>query len=53
VGTIRVKDIDASVKFYEDVVGLTISRRFKAGPDTEIAFMGDGETKVDCCITAE
>ncbi|OIO01612.1 MAG: glyoxalase [Elusimicrobia bacterium CG_4_10_14_0_2_um_filter_56_8] len=45
--TIGVKDMDASVKFYQEIVGLHISRRFAAGPGLEICFMGDGETKVE------
>ncbi len=28
-------------------MGLTIDRRVLAGPDTEIAFLGDGETKIE------
>lgn len=44
-----IKDLDASVKFYEDVVGLTVENRFQGGPDTEIAFMKSAEavTKVE------
>lgn len=45
--TISVKDIDESVSFYQDIVGLNIDRRFKAGPDVEICFMGSGETKIE------
>ena len=45
--TIRVKDLEESLKFYQEIVGLRLDRRFKAGPGTEIAFLGDGETKVE------
>ncbi|MCL2339386.1 MAG: VOC family protein [Actinomycetia bacterium] len=38
--TLRVNDLAASVKFYEDVLGLHVTRRFPAGPGSEIAFMG-------------
>ena len=34
--TIGVKDMDASVKFYQEIVGLHISRRFAAGPGLEM-----------------
>ncbi len=45
--TLRVKNMDESLKFYEEVVGLILDKRFKAGPSMEIAFLGDGETKVE------
>lgn len=45
--TIRVNDMEESLKFYQEIVGLNISRRFEAGPGVEIGFLGDGETKVE------
>lgn len=45
--TITAADLNESVKFYEEIAGLKIERRFAAGPDTEIAFLGDGETKIE------
>lgn len=45
--TISVKDMEESLKFYEEIVGLKISDRFPAGPGREIVFLGDGETKVE------
>jgi len=45
--TITVKDMEKSVKFYHEVVGLPVGRRFPAGPGTEICFLGEGETKVE------
>ncbi len=45
--TLTVRDLDASVRFYTRVVGLSIDRRYQAGPDTEIAFLGSGETKIE------
>jgi len=38
--TLRVKDLDKSIRFYEDILGLSVSRRFPAGPGSEIAFLG-------------
>jgi lactoylglutathione lyase len=38
--TLRVHDLDATIAFYEQVMGLTVTRRFAAGPGSEIAFMG-------------
>ena len=45
--TIMVKDMEESLDFYTDIVGLTIERRFEAAPDREIIFLGSGETKVE------
>ncbi len=45
--TLRVKDMQESLKFYKGIVGLTEERRFNAGPETEIVFLGDGETKIE------
>lgn len=45
--TITVNNMDESLKFYQEIVGLTINRRFAAGPDTEISFLGNGETKIE------
>lgn len=45
--TIHVIDMDESVKFYEEVIGLSVNRRFFAGPDMEITFMGNGETQIE------
>ena len=45
--TLKVKNMDESLKFYEEIIGLTVNKRFKAGPGMEIVFLGDGETKVE------
>ena len=45
--TLYVKDMEQSLKFYEEIVGLAISRRFPAGPGREIIFLGDGETQIE------
>jgi lactoylglutathione lyase len=45
--TIHVSDMEESLKFYQEIVGLKLERRFPAGPGMEIAFLGDGETKVE------
>lgn len=44
--TINVKDIDASLRFYQDIVGLNVTRRF-GEPGAELAFLGDGDTKLE------
>jgi lactoylglutathione lyase len=45
--TIMVNNMETSLKFYQNITGLVVNRRFTAGPGMEIAFLGDGETKVE------
>lgn len=45
--TIHVINMEESLKFYQEIAGLKLERRFPAGPGIEIAFLGDGETKVE------
>lgn len=40
--TIYVKNLEESIAFYSDLLGLQVSKRFPAGPGVEIAFMGNG-----------
>lgn len=45
--TINVKDLETSLGFYRDLLGLPVMRRFAAGEGREIAFLGEGETQVE------
>jgi lactoylglutathione lyase len=40
--TIHVPELEPSIAFYQTVMGFTVARRFKAGPQVEIVFMDDG-----------
>ena len=51
--TLSVKNLEASVSFYKDIVGLDITRRFQAGPGREIVFLGSGDTEVELIGGAE
>ena len=53
--TMHVKNLEESIAFYEEVVGLKLEHRFPAGPGTEIAFMkSEGtETKVELLCRAD
>jgi len=45
--TIKVNDMEESLDFYMDIVGLQVERRLEAGPDREIVFLDGGETKIE------
>lgn len=51
--TLTIKDMEESLKFYQEIVGLNIERRFKPTPEMELAFLGDGETKVELICNKE
>ncbi len=40
--TINVENLDESIAFYSEFVGLHVLKRFCAEPGIEIAFMGNG-----------
>ncbi len=45
--TLTVNNMEESLAFYQKIVGLSINKRYPAGPGMEIAFLGDGETKIE------
>ncbi|MFA7671148.1 MAG: VOC family protein [Sphaerochaetaceae bacterium] len=45
--TIMVTDLEKSLEFYQEVIGLPLKKRFFAGEGKEIAFLGDGETQIE------
>lgn len=44
--TFMVRDIEKTIKFYQQLAGLKVIRRFNPGMG-EIAFMADGETELE------
>lgn len=45
--TLAVKNMDESIEFYKEIVGLEVIKRYQSGPNTEIAFLNDEETKIE------
>lgn len=45
--TLNVKNMEETLHFYKDIVGLRENRRFPAGPKMEIVFLGDGDTQIE------
>lgn len=49
--TYKVINMEKSIQFYQEVVGLEIQRQFTASPTMEIVFLGDKEgTKVELIL---
>lgn len=40
--TIHVKNMEDSILFYSELLNLKLMQRFPTGPETEIAFLGNG-----------
>lgn len=45
--TILVSNMEKSLDFYRNAVKLKLDRRFSPAPHMDIAFLGEGETKVE------
>ncbi len=43
--TINVKDMEKSLHFYQEIIGLNINRRMKPNSDMEIIFLGSSKHK--------
>lgn len=39
--TIHVKSLQESIRFYHEIIGLSIVNQFEAGPDMKIAMLGE------------
>ncbi len=51
--TLSVKDLDESVHFYQDIIGLQLKSRFSPNPNLEIAFLANGETAIELICNQE
>lgn len=45
--TLQAKDLNESVAFYQDLIGLKLNQRHVAGPGIEMAFLGEGDTQIE------
>ncbi len=45
--TVNVSDMAKSTRFYNEVIGLPITRIMKPSQDMDITFLGSGETQVE------
>ena len=39
--TINVKSLEEAIRFYHNIIGLSIVSQFEAGPDMKIAMLGE------------
>jgi lactoylglutathione lyase len=51
--TINVKNMQESLRFYRDILGLRVNRTLHPNPETEINFLGDGDTQVELIYNAK
>lgn len=45
--TLTVNNLEESVRFYQDIIGLPIVRQLEPQSGVKIVFLGDGETNVE------
>ncbi|MBR5429437.1 MAG: VOC family protein [Firmicutes bacterium] len=45
--TLQVRDMEASLRFYRDLLGMEIARRFSPGPGTDVVFLSQGGLQLE------
>jgi lactoylglutathione lyase len=45
--TLHVQEMERSLRFYRDFLGLSVANRMSPSPNAEIVFLGAGDTKVE------
>lgn len=45
--TLHVKNMDASLSFYREALGLEVERSFTTGEGSQIVFLNSGTTKIE------
>lgn len=45
--TIKVKNMEESLKFYQEIIGLKLNMRQSIGGNDELAFLGEGDAQVE------
>lgn len=51
--TLLVKNMDETLSFYRDVLGLSIAGRFSPVPGLELAMLDTGETQIELVCSEE
>lgn len=51
--TLHVKNIDTSINFYKEIVGMEVNRRFKPSEHMELAFLGTAPTELELICNQE
>jgi len=51
--TLHVRDMERSLGFYRDILGLDVKRRVNPNPKMELAFLGSGDTQVELICERE
>lgn len=49
--TLKVRNLETSLYFYRNILGLSLERRFTPAPGMSIAFLSSGETKIELIET--